>query len=480
MKTMRIRGKWLKKSVLAALCVLLGLGTGNRTVSAETATPINVLVEMKVQWDITKKDMRYEGLLNVSAFGTMERTYGKGKQREGPAADAVAMFLPQSMAMRYSYVEKETYVGPLHPGRCTARLRKSVVGRFSSEETEGGSLAIHRMSSATEAIVKNISPKGKEFASQLLQFYQREPDSLSLSVKGPAKLRISNKLTGIRIRAGKTCEVERYEKAVPLFAVGLRLTLPESGSVLGSHEWSTEGKGVPSYFDVSLSDTGGQMQEKPAAGGTGKVTFGQSPRSEEGAATATYTVSWNIGENVKGPVDDDCEKLRDKIRWIEKVIETYEDEALREWFRLNFGDGLKGMEEYQKQVEREVSEAFPDTKGNPAAIHSEFQTAPNCTTNECGAGENAPVIGGIIDGESFNIMAFDSEGNLVSQDEALMNYFRGKTDGFDGIMDHEKQHVADLTSMGYPKSIDEWAEFELRGFRKELAERKSKFERDCR
>jgi hypothetical protein len=194
----------------------------------------------------------------------------------------------------------------------------------------------------------------------------------------------------------------------------------------------------------------------------------------------TYTVSWNIGENVKGPVDDDCEKLRDKLRWIEKVIETYEDEALREWFRLNFGDGLKGMEEYQKQVEREVSEAFPDTKGNPAAIHSEFQTAPNCTTNECGAGENAPVIGGIIDGESFNIMAFDSEGNLVSQDEALMNYFRGKTDGFDGIMDHEKQHVADLTSMGYPKSIDEWAEFELRGFRKELAERKSKFERDCR
>lgn len=46
---MRIRGKWLKKSVLAAVCVLLGFGTGNRTVSAETATPINVLVEMKVQ-----------------------------------------------------------------------------------------------------------------------------------------------------------------------------------------------------------------------------------------------------------------------------------------------------------------------------------------------------------------------------------------------------------------------------------------------
>jgi len=477
---MNIRGKWLKKSVLAAFCILLGFGTGNRTVSAETTPPIGVHADMNVEWYITRKDTRYEGRLNVSAYGIMERTYGKGKQREGPAADAVAMYLPQTMCIRYTYDEKEFYIGTIHPGGCKSRLRKKVTGNFSSEEPQGGSLSINRMSSMTDALAKNISPKGKEFASQLLQFYQREPDSLSLSVKGPAKLRISNKLTGIRIRAGKTCKVESYEKAVPLFAIGLHLKLPASGNVQGSHEWSTEGKGVPIYFDVSLSDAGGPMQEKPAKGGSGKVTYGQSPRSEEGAATVSYFVSWNIGENVKKPVDDDCEKIRNQIKWLEKVIETYEDETLRDWARTFHGDGPLGMKEYQKEVEREVSEAFTDTKGNPAGIHSEFQTNPNCTTDDCGAGENAPVIGGIIDGESFPIMEFDSDGDLVSADDDLMNYFRGQNDGFDGIMDHEKQHVDDLTSMGYPKSIDEWAEFEIRGFKQELEHYKRQLmEKDC-
>ncbi|NLO58983.1 MAG: hypothetical protein GX110_09565, partial [Synergistaceae bacterium] len=77
---MNIRGKWLKKSVLAAFCILLGFGTGNRTVSAETTPPIGVHADMNVEWYITRKDTRYEGRLNVSAYGIMERTYGKGKQ----------------------------------------------------------------------------------------------------------------------------------------------------------------------------------------------------------------------------------------------------------------------------------------------------------------------------------------------------------------------------------------------------------------
>ncbi len=462
---MNIRGKWLKTSVLAVFCVLLGFGIGNRKVFAETTPLLRVNVEMKVEWDITQKDTRYEGMLNVNAYGIMERTYGKGKQREGPAADAVAMFLPQSMTMRYSYDEKEFYLGAIHPGDCKPRLRKKVMGNFSSEELKGGSLEINRMSSMTDTLVKNISPQGAEFASQMLEMYQKKPDSLTLTIKGPAEARKWKKLKGFRLKKEKkgVCKAESYEKTVPLFAIGLDLRLPVSGNVQGSYDWYTEGKGVPTYFDVSLSDIGGMMQEKPAKGGSG----------------VNYTVSWNIGEDVtwEDP-ENDCEKLRSQIKWIEKVIETYEDKTLRDWARIFHGDG--GINEYQKEVEREVSEAFPDEKGKPAEIHSEFQTNPNCTTNECGAGENAPVIGGIIDGESFAIMGFDSKGNLIWKDEGLINFFRGQNNAFDGIMEHEKQHVADLTSMGYPKSIDEWAEFELRGFRKELAERQRKYERDCK
>ncbi|MDD3391692.1 MAG: hypothetical protein PHO98_10345 [Synergistaceae bacterium] len=466
---MNIRGKWLKKSVLAALCILLGFGTGNRTVSAETTPPIGVHADMNVEWYITRKDTRYEGRLNVSAYCIMERTYGKGKQREGPAADAVAMYLPQTMCIRYTYDEKEFYIGTIHPGGCKSRLRKKVTGNFSSEEPQGGSLSINRMSSMTDALAKNISPKGKEFASQLLQMYQNTPDSLSLTIKGPAEARMSEKLEGFRLKQVKkgVCKAESYEKTVPLFAIGLHLDLPESGSVQGSHDWYTEGKSVPTYFSASFSNIGGMIKEKPATGGSG----------------VNYTISWNIGEDVNQPwedPDDDCEKISNKIKWVNKVLETYKDETLRDWARKFHGDGRKGMSEYQKEVEREVSEAFPDTKGNPAGIHSEFQTNPNCTTYDCGAGENAPVIGGIIDGESFPIMEFDSDGDLVSADDDLMNYFRGQNDGFDGIMDHEKQHVDDLTSMGYPKSIDEWAEFEIRGFKQELEHYKRQLmEKDC-
>lgn len=466
MKAMKFPGHRVKIAMILISCVLLSLAILFRPVAAETSPPIGVHAEMKVEWYITRKDTRYEGRLNVKAYGIMERTNGKGKQREGPAADAVVMYLPQSMCILYTYDEKEFYTGTIRPGDCKPRLRKKVFGNFSSEELRGSSLTINRMSSVTDALVKNISPQGAEFASQLLQMYKNTPDSLTLTIKGPAEARMSEKLKGFRLRQEKkgVCKTESYEKTVPMFAIGLNLRLPESGGVQGSHDWYTGGKSVPTYFDASVSDIGGTMQVKPSESGSG----------------VNYTISWNIGENVKGPVDDDCEKIRNRIKWIEKVIETYEDETLRDWTRTFHGDGRKGMKDYQQEVEREVGQAFPDAEGNPAAIHSEFQTAPNCTTYACGPGENAPVIGGIIDGESFAIMAFDSEGNLVSQDEALMNYFREHNDGFDGIMDHEKQHAADLTGRGYPESIDEWAEFELRGFRKELAERKSTYERDCK
>ena len=65
-------------------------------------------------------------------------------------------------------------------------------------------------------------------------------------------------------------------------------------------------------------------------------------------------------------------------------------------------------------------------------------------------------------------MVFDSGGNLISQDEALMDYFRDQNDLFDGMMDHEKQHVEDITSKGYPDTIYKFADFEIRGFQKEL------------
>lgn len=169
---MKISAKILKNAVLVIFCVLMSFTMLISRVSAETLTPLRVHAEMKVEWKITQKDMRYEGRLNVNAYGTMERTYEKGRTREGPAVNAVTMYLPQSMSILYSYNEKETFLGPIHPDRCKTRLRKKVFGRLSSEEPRGGTLSINRMSSVTDELVKNISPQGKEFASQLLQFYQ--------------------------------------------------------------------------------------------------------------------------------------------------------------------------------------------------------------------------------------------------------------------------------------------------------------------
>ena len=175
--------------------------------------------------------------------------------------------------------------------------------------------------------------------------------------------------------------------------------------------------------------------------------------------------------------DDDCEKIRNRIRWINKIIETYEDEGLRNLVKGTHGENA--TKEYQEQIEREVSEAFPGEDGKPAEISSDFQTDPHCK-GACGPGQNAPTIDGKIEGESFNIMVFDSGGNLIWQDEALMDYYRAQNDFFDGLMDHEKQHVEDFTSKGYPDTIDELSNFEIRGYRKELEDCKSKIvENDC-
>ncbi len=435
--------------------------------------PVFVDAGLTVEWDITspKKDYRYEGKLIAEASGTMERTAGKGKSGRG--ADPVMMFLPGSMSIHYSYEEKEYFLGDILPGRCRERIRKSVSGRFSSEEPNGGSLAISRMSSMTDALVKDISPAGKKFAEQLLQVYAQQPDSFQLTIRGPAETRRKEKLRGLRIRGGKTCSSEYYEKAVPLFEIGLHMKLPESGGIEGSRKWSGDGKQAPIKFFVSLSDIPGVEQVKPAEGGNG----------------ISYSVHWRIGSDVGPDIPfpaeeeqeknnkEDCEKVRKDIEWIKKVIETYEDQELRNRIKNEYGENA--VKEYQAAVEKAVADHFknPET-GKPSEISSPIQTNPHCTTARCGQGENAPTIDATIHGSTITLIEYDSGGNAIKTNQGAIDFLRSGYDNtpggknkLDGILDHERQHVGDLTSTGYPQTIDEWAEFELRGFRKELAER---------
>ena len=464
------------------LCVLLNIGAMNPPVSAEMGESVFVDAGLTVEWDITspKKDYRYEGKLIAEASGTMERTAGKGKW--GKNADPVMMFLPGSMTIHYSYEEREYFLGKIPPGGCRERIRKSVSGRFSSEEPQGGSLAISRISSMTDSLVKDISPAGKKFAEQLLQVYAQQPDSFQLTIRGPAETRQKEKLRGVRIRGGKTCSSEYYEKAVPLFEIGLHMQLPESGGIEGRRNWSGDGKQAPIKFVVSLSDIPGAEQVKPAEGGSG----------------ISYSVHWRIGSDV-GPgfpfpaeeeweqnSEEDCEQVRNDIEWIKKVIETYEDKELRNRIKNKYGENA--IEEYQKAVEKAVADHFKDPEtGESPEISSPIQTNPHCTTERCGRGENAPTIDATIHGSTFTLIEYDSGGNAIKTNQGAMDYMRsvfedapGGKNKLNGILDHEKQHVADLTSKGYPQTLDEWAEFELRGFRKELAEREQTLkELDC-
>lgn len=92
-----------------------------------------------------------------------------------------------------------------------------------------------------------------------------------------------------------------------------------------------------------------------------------------------------------------------------------------------------------------------------------------------------------IHGSTITLIEYDSGGNAIKTNQGAIDYSlsgyeqaSGGKNKLDGILNHEKQHVADLTNSGYPQTIDEWAEFEARGFRKELAEREQTLkELDC-
>lgn len=265
-----------------------------------------------------------------------------------------------------------------------------------------------------------------------------------------------------------------HGKRIPGVTIGLQIVLPPSGTMEGERTWSAEAKKEPPSFKMGIYDV------RKAAGNKSFTP------PEGGKKNVTYAVRWHIGKKLVAPPDSssetedkDCEQMRNDIAWLEATVKAWEDRSLRNEIRNKYGDTAFGK--YLDAIRKRVGEQFPNPDtGKPAETESLMETDPHCT-GKCRAGENAPTIDVVINDKSIHLYEYDSTGKEVAHDGAAETTVReqwqskyGEKVGaskFDGCLEHEKAHVDDFVNKGYPETLDEYADYELKGLRKQLEKR---------
>jgi len=442
---------------------------------------VHVNISATVKWDTKPQGaadvnssnlVRWsEGTLNCHITGIMVRDDSKSPvvSKKGQFFRPALRYVPQSMFVTYSYDEW------LMQNDHACPIVHEYHGRGGGDVTRDSKLSINLFSSMAERFLQNLSPAQKQLAGQM-QKSMMLPDYYEFVVGGfGAKRKLQGK---VRVpKSGERCSYRSAEKSIPGFSLGLVMKLPPSGTMEGRRTWFAEAKTEPPSFKMGVCDVGEITRSKPLT------------PPEGGKKNVTYTVRWHLGEKLTVPPDvvpeienkeKNCEEMRKKIEWIEKTIEAFEDRHLREEIRKKYGsEGMEAIKGYQEAVQKRVAEHFKDpVTGKPPETASNLETDPHCTSEKCGPGENAPTIDAVINGKSTHLIQYDKEGNFAEGnypaiEQVITKYENsyGKDAGrnlFNGDLDHEKSHVSDFATKGYPQTIDEFAEYELNGLYKQL------------
>lgn len=388
-----------------------------------------------------------EGALDYYITGTMIRDDANSPtvSKKGQFFRPALRYKAQSMVTKYSYHERKMSCAnpPIEDNRSGG-----------GDITQSTKLSINLLSSMAQPFLKNLTPAQKQFAAQMQQQSMTVPDYYEFAAGGPG--------------------MGLHGKRIPGVTIGLQIKLPPSGAMDGARTWSAEAKKEPPSFKMGIYDV-------RQASGNKSLT-----PPEGGKKNVTYTVRWYIGKQPVVPPnappkieDKDCEEMRKDITWLEATVKVWEDRALRNEIRNKYGDTAFGK--YQETVEKTMGEQFPNpSTGKPEETVSLMETDPHCTGN-CGPGENNPTIDVAINGQSVHLYEYDSTGKEIAHDgaaeAAVREGWQSKHGGragaskFDGCLEHEKAHVSDFVNKGYPETLDEFAEYELNGLRKQLEKR---------
>jgi len=469
-----VRTDRLSQVLIAVFLVLLILAYSPRgVIASEQPDTLYVSISGSVTWNTLSPEADHsalvrwsEGTYSFSVTGVMVRdedatpTVSKKGQFFKPAL----RYAVQSMNCSYSFEER------LMQNIEDCPLVHEYKAGGGGDVADSARLAINLFSSMAQPFMENLSESEKQFLAQMQQNSMAMPDYYEFAVGGPGS---DEKAQG-RVQTskpGKKCAYRDAEKDLPGFAVGLMIKLPASGVMEGSRTWSAEARKEPPTLKMNVCELGDITGDEPLtpSGGTHK--------------NVTYTLNWSLGDSPpQSPQPEekkDCEEVRKRVRFVERVIEAYADLSLRQAVAEQCGsDEGDALNEYQKQVEERVMDETHTGSDPPPRAKSLMWCSPWYSLPG-GEGDITKItIDASVGGENVNLIEYDADGNEVKGDydaiEELLTQWEnahGEDAGrnlFNAALEHEKVHVQQYAKSGYPRTIDDRAEYELEAFTREL------------
>ncbi len=471
-----IRGITKKRVPLtAAVFLLLAIVCLSAAPAPCTEQPDTLYVSISgsVTWNTLPPDADHSSLVRWSegtytffVTGVMVRDEAAAPavSKKGQFFKPVLRYKAESMSCNCSFEER------LMQNIEDCPLVHEYKGAGGGDIADSARLSINLFSSMAQPFMEDLSETEKQFLAQMQQNSMAMPDYYEFAVGGPGS---DEKAQG-RVQTskpGERCAYRDAEKDLPGFAAGLMIKLPSSGVMEGSRTWSAEARKEPPTIKMNVSELGDITGDEPLSpsGGTDK--------------NVTYTLQWSLGDSPpeKPQVEEkkDCEEVRKRVRFVERVIEAYADLSLRQAVAERCGtDEDDALNEYQKQVEERVMEETHTGSDPPPKAKSLMWCSPWYSLPG-GEGEITKItIDAKVGGENVNLIEYDANGNEVDGNydaiEELLTQWEnahGEDAGrnlFNAALEHEKVHVQQYAKSGYPKTIDDRAEYELEAFTREL------------